>query len=114
MGRRSHGIAFGRRVVHVYLSDETPHGLAARHDPVRVRVRDHGVGTLDDATAAYAIQDGGARSAALGRLVGRWAPEFVSQKEPPRSTPGTGSEPRSGITGTAVSPLDRDARWLAS
>src|SRR4051812_32478878 len=69
---RSHSIAFKRRVVQKYLSGETLHGLAKRHDLsrilVRVWVQKYEAGALDDdAAAADTIQAYEARIAALER-----------------------------------------------
>lgn len=73
---RSHSVAFKRQVAQEYLSGETLHGLAKRHDLsrnlVRVWVQKYETGAFDDdAAAAGTIQAYEARIAALERLVGR-------------------------------------------
>ena len=73
---RTHSIAFKRQVVQEYLSGETLHGLAKRHDLsrnlIRIWVQKYEAGGLDeDAAAADMIQEYEARIAALERLDGR-------------------------------------------
>jgi transposase len=111
---RSHSIAFKRQVVQEYLSGETLHGLAKRHDLsrnlVRVWLQKYEAGALDDdAAAADTIQAYEARIAALERLVGRQALELEFLKGALRSTPLPRSGPTSVITGPTVSPSQRDA-----
>ena len=72
---RSHSVAFKRQVAQEYLSSETLHGLAKRHDLsrnlVRVGVQKYEAGALDDdAAAADTIQVYEAHIAALERFVG--------------------------------------------
>ena len=67
---RSHSVAFKRQVAQEYLSGETLHGLAKRHDLsrnlVRVWVQKYETGAFDDdAAAADTIQAYEARIAAL-------------------------------------------------
>ena len=111
---RSHSVAFKRQVAQEYLSGETLHGLAKRHDLsrnlVRVWVQKYEVGAFDDdAAAADTIQAYEARIAALERLVGRQALELEFLKGALRN----GQLPRSGhtsvITGPTASPSLRDA-----
>ncbi|RWI31379.1 MAG: IS3 family transposase [Mesorhizobium sp.] len=78
---RTHSIEFKRQVAQEYLSGETLHGLAKRHDIqrqlIRVWVRKYEEGALDeDAQAADLIQEYEARIAALERLVGKQALEL--------------------------------------
>lgn len=78
---RTHSIEFKRQVAQEYLSDETLHGLAKRHDIqrqlIRVWVRKYEEGALDeDAQAADLVQEYEARFAALERLLGKQALEL--------------------------------------
>jgi transposase-like protein len=111
---RSHSIEFKRQVAQEFLSGETLHGLAKRHDIsrnlIRVWVGKYEAGAFDeDAQAADLIQEYEARIAALERLVGRQALELefvkgaLRQGRPPRS------EAMSVITGPTGSPSPRDA-----
>ena len=111
---RSHSVAFKRQVAQEYMSGETLHGLAKRHDLsrnlVRVWVQKYETGALDeDAAAADTIQAYEARIAALERLVGRQALELEFLKGALRSAPLPRSGPTSVISGPAVSPSPRDA-----
>jgi transposase len=77
---RSHSIAFKRQVAREFISGETLHGLAKRHDLsrnlIRVWVRKYEEGALAyDAQAADLLQEYEARIAALERLVGKQALE---------------------------------------
>ncbi|MER9965152.1 transposase [Mesorhizobium sp. M0045] len=79
--RASHSIEFKRQVAQEYLSGETLHGLAKRHDLtrnlIRVWVRKYEQSAFDDdAQAADMIQEYKARIAALERLVGKQALEL--------------------------------------
>jgi transposase len=111
---RSHSVAFKRQVAQEYLSGETLHGLAKRHDLsrnlVRVWVQKYEAGALDDdAAAADTIQAYEARIAALERLVGRQALELEFLKGALRSAPLPRSGPTSVIIGPTVSPSRQDA-----
>ena len=111
---RSHSVTFERQVAQEYLSGETLHGLAKRHDLsrnlVRVWVQKYEAGALDeDAAAADTIQAYEARIAALERLVGRQALELEFLKGALRSAPSPRSGPTSVIAGPAASPSLRDA-----
>ena len=82
---RTHSIAFKRQVVQEYLSGETMHGLAKRHDLsrnlIRIWVQKYEAGGLDeDVAAADMMQEYEARIAALERLVGKQALELEFQK----------------------------------
>ncbi|MER2266810.1 transposase [Methylobacterium oxalidis] len=111
---RSHSVAFKRQVAQEFLSGETLHGLAKRHDLsrnlVRVWVQKYEAGALDDdAAAADTIQVYEARIAALERLVGRQALELEFLKGASRSAPLPRSGPTSVIAGPMASPSRRDA-----
>src|ERR1700757_5279571 len=78
---RSHSIAFTRQVAQEFVSGETLHSLAKRHDLsrnlIRLWVQKYEAGAFDeDATAADMIQEYEARIAALERLVGKQALEL--------------------------------------
>ena len=78
---RSHSVEFKRQVAQEFLSGETLHGLAKRHDLsrnlIRIWVEKYETGALDDdARAADLVQEYEARIAALERLVGRQALEL--------------------------------------
>jgi transposase-like protein len=78
---RSHSVEFKRQVAQEFLSGETLHGLAKRHDLsrnlIRIWVEKYEAGALgDDARAADLVQEYEARIAALERLVGRQALEL--------------------------------------
>jgi transposase len=78
---RSHSIEFKRQVAREFISGETLHGLAKRHDVsrnlIRIWVRKYEEGALHaDAQAADLIQEYEARIAALERLVGKQALEL--------------------------------------
>jgi transposase-like protein len=105
---RSHSVEFKRQVAQEYLSGETLHGLARRHDIsrnlVRVWVEKYEAGAFDeDATAADLLQAYEARIAALERLVGKQALELEFLKGALRSGATPRSGPTSAITGPAVS-----------
>ena len=73
---RSHSVEFKRQVAQEFLSGETLHALAKRHDIsrqlIRIWVEKYEAGALDeDARAADLIQEYEARIAALERLVGK-------------------------------------------
>ncbi|GEP11244.1 transposase [Methylobacterium gnaphalii] len=111
---RSHSVAFKRQVAQEYLSGETLHGLAKRHDLsrnlVRVWVQKYEIGVLDeDAAVADTIQAYEARIAALERLVGRQALELEFLKGALRNGPLPRSRPTSVITGPVASASPRDA-----
>ena len=85
---RSHSIAFKRQVAQEFISGETLHGLAKRHDLsrnlVKVWVEKHEAGALDDdAEAADLLQAYEAKIAALERMVGRQALELELLKGTP-------------------------------
>jgi transposase-like protein len=100
---RSHSIAFERQVAHEFVSGETLHSLAKRHDLsrnlIRRWVQKYEAGAFDeDATAADMIQEYEARIAALERLVGKQALELKFLRGALRNAP----RPR-----TRLSPRER-------
>jgi transposase-like protein len=110
---RTHSIAFKRQVVQEYLSGETLHGLAKRHDLsrnlIRIWVQRYEAGGLDeDAAAADVIQEYEARIAALERLVGKQALELELLKGAVRNAPRPRSAATSVITGPQVCPSPKD------
>jgi transposase-like protein len=111
---RTHSIEFKRQVAQEFLSGETLHGLAKRHDLarnlIRIWVQKYEAGALDeDAAVADTLQTYEARIAALERLVGRQALEIEFLKGALKSA----ARPRGGatsvITGPVVSPSPKDA-----
>jgi transposase len=111
---RTHSVKFKRQVAQEFLSGETLHGLAKRHDVcrnlIRVWVQKYEAGDFDeDAAAADSLQEYEARIAALERLVGKQALELEFLKGARQSAP----QPRKGntsvIVGPPASPLPKDA-----
>lgn len=111
---RTYSMAFKRQVAEEFLSGETLHSLAKRHDIsrnlIRVWVGKYEAGAFDDdATAADLLQEYEGKIAALERLVGRQALEIEFLKGAAKSA----RRPRSGTTsvigGPAASPLAKDA-----
>jgi transposase len=110
---RTHSIEFKRQVVQEYLSGETMHGLATRHDLsrnlIRIWVQKYEAGGLDeDAAAADMIQEYEARIAALERLVGKQALELEFLKGALRNAPRPRSAATFVITGPQASPSPKD------
>jgi transposase-like protein len=110
---RSHSVEFKRQVAQEFLSGETLHGLAKRHDIsrnlIRIWVEKYEAGALDDdARAADLVQEYEARIAALERLVGRQALELEFLEGALRSTVRPRSATTSVIIGPGVSPSPRD------
>src|ERR1700750_139432 len=100
---RSHSVEFKRQVAQEFLSGETLHGLAKRHDIsrnlIRIWVEKYEAGALDDdARAADLVQEYEALIAALERLVGRQALELEFLKGALRST----VRPRSATTSVII------------
>jgi transposase-like protein len=100
---RSHSIAFERQVAQEFVSGETLHSLAKRHDLsrnlIRLSVQKYEAGAFDeDATAADMLQEYEARIAALERLVGKQALELKFLRGALRNAP----RPR-----TRLSPRER-------
>jgi transposase len=111
---RSHSIAFKRQVAQEFVSGETLHSLAKRHDLsrnlIRLWVQKYEAGAFDeDATAADMMQEYEARIAALERLVGKQALELEFLKGALRSAPRPRSAPTSVIAGPAACPSPKDA-----
>jgi transposase-like protein len=103
---RSHSIEFKRQVAQEFISGETLHSLAKRHDLsrnlIRIWVRKYDEGAFeDDAQAADLMQEYEARIAALERLVGKQALELEFLKGALRNAP----RPRSGITSVITGPV---------
>ena len=111
---RTHSIEFKRQVAQEFLSGETLHGLAKRHELtrnlIRIWVKKYEAGAFDeDVAAADTMQTYEARIAALERLVGRQALEIEFLKGALKSAPRPRSGTTSVITGPAVSPSLKDA-----
>ncbi len=110
---RTHSIEFKRQVAQDYLSGETLHGLARRHDLsrnlIRIWVQKYEAGALDeDTAAAELIQEYEARIASLERLVGKQALELEFLKGALKQAPRQRSASTSAITGSAASPSQKD------
>ncbi|MCP1768346.1 transposase [Bradyrhizobium japonicum] len=111
---RTHSVEFKRQVSQEYLSGETLHGLAKRHDIsrnlIRIWVEKFQAGALDeDLAAADLLQDYETpRIAALERLVGKQALELEFLKGALHARPRRRSEPTSAIAGPAASPSRKD------
>ena len=111
---RTHSTEFKRQVVHEYLSGETLHGLAKRHDIsrnlIRIWIQKHDAGAFeDDAIAADAIEAYEARIAALERLVGKQALEIEYLKGALQHAPRPRSGSMSVVVGPAASASHKDA-----
>ena len=111
---RSHSVEFKRQVAQEYLSGETLHGLAKRHDIsrnlIRIWIQKYEAGAFDeDAQAADLLQEYEARIAALERLVGKQALELEFLKGARRHAPPPKNGPTSVITGPTASPSRKDA-----
>lgn len=111
---RTHSVEFKRQVSQEYLSGETLHGLAKRHDLsrnlIRVWVEKYQAGALDeDVAAADLLQVYEARIAALERLVGRQALELDFLKGALRPGPRPRNAPTSAIVDPTASASPRDA-----
>jgi transposase len=102
---RTHSTEFKRQVAQEFLSGETLHGLAKRHDVcrnlIRVWVQKFETGAFDeDAVAADLVQLYEARIASLERLVGRQALELEFLKGALKSA----RRPRDASTSVTVGP----------
>lgn len=111
---RSHSIEFKRQVAQEFISGETLHALAKRHDVsrnlIRIWVRKFEAGAFDDdAQAADLLEDYEAKIAALERLVGRQALEIEFLKGALKSAPRPRSASTSVITGPVAYPSPKDA-----
>ena len=111
---RSHSVEFKRQVAQEFVSGETLHGLAKRHDVsrqlIRVWVEKYEAGALDeDAEAADMLQAYEAKIAALERMVGRQALEIEFLKGALKNAPRPKSATTSVIAGPTASPSQKDA-----
>ena len=111
---RTHSIEFKRQVAQEFLSGESLHGLAKRHDLfrnlIRVWVQKYQAGDFDeDAQAANLLQQYEARIAALERLVGKQALELEFLKGAVKNAPRPKSATTSVIVGPGVSASQKDA-----
>ena len=82
---RTYSIEFKRQVAQEFLTGETLHGLAKRHDVyrnlIRVWVQKYEAGDFDaDAAAADLLQQYEARIAALERLAGKQAHDLQPRR----------------------------------
>lgn len=113
--QRSHSTDFKRQVVAEYHAGATLHALGRRHDLsrnlIRIWVEKAEAGSLDqDMASAELLSEYEARIAALERLVGRQALEIEFLKGAPKHARSPKSEPTSGTSGPAASPLNGGAR----
>jgi transposase len=111
---RSHSIAFKRQIAQEFISGETLHGLAKRHDDshnlIHIWVQKYEAGAFDDdTTAADMIQEYEARIAALDRLAGKQALELEFLKGAVKSATRPRSGSTSAITGPSAYLLPKDA-----
>lgn len=111
---RAHSIEFKRQIAQDYLSGETLHGLAERHDLsrnlIRIWVAKFEAGEFDDdAHAADMLQAYEAKIAALERMVGRQALEIEFLKGALKHVPRPRSATTSVISGPLASPSRKDA-----
>jgi transposase len=111
---RTHSTEYKRQVVQEYLTGETLHALAKRHDLfrnlIRIWVAKYEAGAFDEEIrAADLLQEYEAKIAALERMVGRQALELEFLKGALRSTPRPRSATISVITGPVASPSPKDA-----
>jgi transposase-like protein len=110
---RSYSIEFKRQVAQEFISGETLHGLAKRHDIsrnlIRIWVHKYEEGAFnEDAQAADLIQEYEARIAALERLVGKQALELEFLKGALRNGPRPRGGTTSVVTGPVASPSPTD------
>ena len=111
---RTYSVAFKRQVAQEYLTGDSLHGLAKRHDLarnlIRIWVAKYEAGAFDDdAQAADLLQEYEAKIAALERMVGRQALELEFLRGASASAARTRNAPTSVITGPAGSPSLKDA-----
>ena len=111
---RTHSVEFKRQVSQEYLSGETLHGLAKRHDIsrnlIRIWVQKLHAAVLEAGlAAAEPLKDYETpRLAARERLVGKQALELEFLKGALHARPRRRSEPTSAIAGPAASPSRKD------
>ena len=111
---RSHSVEFKRQVVQEYLSGESLHGLARRHNLIRSLIRiwvaKYEDGAFDeDAQAVDLLQKYEAQIAALERLVGKQALELEFLKGALKSAPRPRGGTTSVVTGPPASRSPKDA-----
>src|SRR4249919_3510744 len=111
---RTHSTEFKRQVAQEFLSGETLHGLAKRHDVcrnlIRIWVQKYEAGDFeDDAVAADLLQQYEARIAALERLVGKQALELEFLKGALKSAPRPKGATTSVVVGPRASASQKDA-----
>jgi transposase len=111
---RTYGVAFKRQVAQEYLTGDSLHGLAKRHDLarnlIRIWVAKYEAGAFDDdAQAADLLQEYEAKIAALERMVGRQALELEFLRGASASAARMRNAPTSVITGPVGSPSLKDA-----
>jgi|HubBroStandDraft_5_1064220.scaffolds.fasta_scaffold58771_3 transposase-like protein len=114
---RTYSIEFKRQVAQEFLSGETLHGLAKRHDVcrnlIRVWVQKYEAGGFDeDAAAADLLQQYEARIAALERLVGKQALELEFLKGAAKSAPRPRNATMSVVVGPPASALQKGCRLM--
>lgn len=111
---RIHSLAFKRQVCEAYLSGESLHGLAARHDLARNLIRlwlqKYRQGGFDEeAEAVLEIEGCRARIIALEQLVGRQALEIDFLKKGLLQARRPSGGATSIVTGPAASPSPKGA-----
>ena len=111
---RIYSVEFKRQVVQDYLSGETLHGLAKRHDIsrnlIRIWIAKYEAGALDsDTAAAKVLTEYEARIAALERLVGKLVLENEFLKGASRHARLPRSASTYVVAGPTASPLPKDA-----
>ena len=111
---RSHSTDFKREIALDYMSGETLHSPARRHDLsrnlIRIWIQKFEARAFDDeSVAADAIEAYEARIAALERLVGKQALEIEFLKGALKHGPPLRSAATSVVTGPQASPSPKDA-----
>ncbi len=111
---RSYSVEFKRQVVQDYLTGETLHGIAKRHDIsrnlIRIWIAKHEAGALDsDTAAASMLTECEARIAALERLVGKLTLENEFLKGASGHARLSRSASTCVVAGPAASRLPKDA-----
>ena len=111
---RIYSVEFKRQVVQDYLTGETLHGLAKRHDIsrnlIRIWIAKYEAGALDsDTAAAKVLTEYEARIAALERFVGKLALENEFLKGALERARLPRSASTCVVAGPTASPLPKDA-----
>ena len=111
---RIYSVEFKRQVVQDYLTGETLHGLAKRHDIsrnlIRIWIAKYEAGALDsDTAAAKVLTEYEARIAALERFVGKLALENEFLKGALERARLPRSASTYVVAGPTASPLPKDA-----